>query len=224
MAPRHVFDQTHKRVVTWQDAADAFFNHTRRFFKAGRSRTPPPRRRAAAAAGRRSGAKPEAHPELEPEPEPELESEAEARRADFKLTMALRHFTTWNGFVEQVAARRVRVEDVGPATVAWLCAALPELWPAGCPTPEAVRAAAAALGQDVNHGHVKVRPGLSTAEVTWARLAALDRPSAALAQGMALRYGYNVSALELLPEASARTTYGFTAFGQWYYRLSKAPT
>jgi hypothetical protein len=40
--------------------------------------------------------------------------EEEMFLSDVKLLLSLRHFVTWNGFVEKVATKTFKVEDIGP--------------------------------------------------------------------------------------------------------------
>ena len=159
-------------------------------------------------------------------------------RVDVKLLVSLRHYVTWNSFVERVASIRLRVEDLGYDAIQQLCEALPELWvPSGthgkgaCPSQGTVAAALESLHTNVNHEHVTVRAGLSKNTVTWARLGDMDWANTALAQAMALRYGYDeewnaktppshlLLPKERLKQLGAQAEFGFTELGQWYYRL-----
>jgi hypothetical protein len=168
-------------------------------------------------------------------------SRKERLRVDVKLLVSLRHYVTWNSFVERVASLRLRVEDLGYDAIQQLCEALPELWASpgtsstgACPSQEAVAAALESLSTHVNHEHVTVRAGLSKNTVTWARLGDMDWANTALAQAMALRYGYDdeernattpshlLLPKERLKELEAQTEFGFTELGQWYYRLPGA--
>ena len=57
-----------------------------------------------------------------------------------------------------------------------------------CPSHGRFAKAAASLSNSTNSEHTSKR----LARVTWARLAALDAPMTAMAQSMAVRYGYEV--------------------------------
>lgn len=106
------------------------------------------------------------------------------------LHRALWHVVQWNLFVEATASRRVRIEEFtrpSRALVRSLCAAAGGLQ-STCPSHGRFAKAAASLSNSTNSEHTSKR----LARVTWARLAALDAPMTAMAQSMAVRYGYEV--------------------------------
>jgi hypothetical protein len=160
---------------------------------------------------------------------------------DLKLLLSLRHFVSWSSFAERVASRTIAVEDIGPQFISWLCyhpTVSTSLWPNGCPSPTQVRETIHAIGQKINHDHVKVRPGLEVDSVTWQRLRSLDKNSTVLALLMAKRYGYEYNetstsglGLYIGRQANIRleeppgydkdnAVFGFTPLGQWFYHLN----
>ena len=117
----------------------------------------------------------------------------QSREATLRRT--LRHVVQWNLFVEATATQRVALEslinDTSGELLRSLCAG-DLLVKKRCPPAAAFARASAELVTTINSEHTRKED----TPVTWAQLAALDPEMTAMAQQMALRYGYLVDESE----------------------------
>lgn len=194
VAPRKYFDKTNKSYITWDDLRTAHLNH---------------------------------------------QHLKEIKTVDLKILLSLRHFVTWNSFAERIASHTVAVEAIGPQFISWLChhpGLSADLWPNGCPSSVQVRNVIQGVGQKVNHDHVKSHYGLEVESVTWPSLRHLDVNAMTAAFRMATSYGYRYNSsntlgpgayidrissapiAELSYDGNVDEAFGFTHFGQWFYR------
>ena len=119
-------------------------------------------------------------------------------RAEAALQHTLRHYVFWNSFVEATSRFHLPLERIDATTLRSLLAY------------GGLRLAAtdAEIGSNisklqaasVNAAHTK-----KAAPLTWARLGAVDREFATLAQLVALRHGYRLEQTELLWDPAQRT-------------------
>jgi len=148
------------------------------------------------------------------EAETELRGAWGMGRIDQSIAKTMRHWVLWNTFGERTAQSVMRVEDAAqkPENIVEICKRVD---PNCKTTPKDVRDIIAGFGRKTNSGHTQKTQG-----VTWQRLAGLDREYAGMAQKIAMQYGYDVPAHELLPEASKDMHCGFSASNRWGCHLS----
>lgn len=113
------------------------------------------------------------------------------------LLETVRHWVLWHSFLASVAEWRLRVEDVSSSVILRL------LQRAGLRAPGSanrlIKRTIAELGRTTNTGHTKKKRPL-----TWAMIAELDATWAAMAQALALLFGYEVPSSVLALGGAAR--------------------
>jgi len=115
------------------------------------------------------------------------------------LETALKFYVLQNSFIEEYAVSSFRVEALkdDPQVIMDICS---RHHGNNC-TRARVSEVMNDLGTSVNSEHT-----MKTPDVTWSRLASIDRNFTAMAQALAQRHGYVIPREDLLPEA---------AFGYW---------
>eukprot|EP00435_Cladocopium_sp_Y103_P000058 s1588_g1.t1 len=132
-------------------------------------------------------------------PGPSAEEDSDVVRS---LKTALKFYVLQNSFIEEYAARTFRVEDLrdDPQIIMEICS---RNHSCNCSLAK-VKEVMNEVGEKVNSNHTN-----KTANVTWSRLAALDRPFAVMAQVLAQRHGYVLPKEDILPEAAFGFSCGF---------------
>lgn len=132
-------------------------------------------------------------------PSPASEEESNVVRS---LRTALKFYVLQNSFIEEYAAKTFRVEDLRhePQILMDLCSRNHSCNCSLARVTEVMKE----VGEKVNSNHTN-----KTSNVSWSRLAALDRPFAAMAQALAQRHGYVLPKEDVLPEAAFGFSCGF---------------
>ena len=137
----------------------------------------------------------------------------------------MHHWVHWNLFIDAYATSRVRIEDFDKdrnrGTLAHsLCADLKNI--TKCPSPSAFIRAATTVATDNHSNHTK-----KIGVLDWPRLINHDVETAALAQLLAVRYGYDVPPDDRIVDPSIHTASCFlNAFnlGRWTCQLVHKPS
>lgn len=118
------------------------------------------------------------------------------------LKTALKFYVLQNSFIEEYAAKTFRVEDLreDPQILMDICSRNHSCNCSFARVTEVMKE----VGDKVNSNHTN-----KTSNVTWSRLAALDRPFAVMAQILAQRHGYVLPKEDVLPEAAFGFSCGF---------------
>lgn len=131
---------------------------------------------------------------------------------DAVLHQVLQHWVLWNTFALTYVESVMRVEDVAeePRLVAKLCEKMREEADTSLCSETRVKSVIEALGNQTNTGHTR-----KTANVTWVHLANLDRNFTAMAQQLAMKFGYEVPKDQVLPEVGRQLGCDWNSDGKW---------
>jgi len=135
----------------------------------------------------------------------------EWKEDDYNLGQTLQHWVLWNTFAKSYAESIIRVEDLAehPSLVAHLCNEMRDTANPGC-NKENVLSAVQRLGTKTNSGHTD-----KTLNVTWKRLAALSRDFTAMAQVLAMEFGYEIPLDDRMPGAAKKIQCDWNAHKRW---------
>jgi len=137
------------------------------------------------------------------------------------LVKTLKHWVTWNSFIETYAQHRVRIEEIdsSPAKLGKMLCSNSHL--AHCPTMAELVVDAGNISTSTNHNHTHHARGHA---VDWAVLSAFEPTSAVIAQLMAARYGYEygTDAGGAAEFSGLRQVCEFSGHGHWRCALQCA--
>lgn len=132
------------------------------------------------------------------------------------LVKTLKHWITWNSFVETYAQHRVKLEEIDSNQDKFSKILCSNLHLSRCPKMSELMAGASKISTSANHNHTHHAVGYA---INWTVLEAFDPTSAVIAQLMAARYGYEYSTdaggAANLPGPGLSQFCDFSGYGHW---------